>query len=577
MTRSHKNTLTLLGIAATVSAVALPMLSSRHKHRVPTSASSNLNQNWVVDLKDDASDSDIRRVELDFGIKLVPNSIEAKDNKVFRFVSGSVNLNALKADPSVEAAEPEIRVQLDESERVRIKSTNAAIGDPTLLGTKPNDPLYPKQWNFRMINTESAWERTRGKGVVVAVIDTGVTRARDFKQTNFTGGYNFVAKTENADDDHGHGTHVAGTVAESTNNNEGGAGIAFEATIMPLKVLSAEGSGTAADIGDAIRWAADHGANVINMSLGSAYPSDVMHNACIYARKKGVTIVCAAGNSGREGVGYPAAFAECIAVSSVGPSGGLAYYSSWGKQVAIAAPGGEMKSRDEFDNGIIQNTVYNGNDDYYAFQGTSMASPHVAAAAALVISQGTKDPAKVKEILQKSATKPKENNPKKYGAGILNVANATAKTEELSEIAQTAPRFKLRHLLAIAFTGLLLCFGGGLRRNLGLRALMAGAIIAGFFVPDALITALGSGSAWNVIAFSALLPAVAILALRNRPGLKVAAAASLGVGFNLFANANNQTLPLFFGVFAQPWAIVNTAVALGLSIWAGWRAAKHFH
>ena len=324
-------------------------------------------------------------------------------------IEGKADLNALRNDSRVQAAEPEIQFHLEQdSSTVFIGTTRTATGrrlifakgttitdptvetttmpDPTVhedthtvrfvnknknthyflgdsanlgkidfrnpslvnhfegldaqpMGTRPNDPLYEKQWNFRMIDTEGAWERTRGKGAVVAVIDTGVTQARDFKQTKFTVGYDFVNKKVNADDDHGHGTHVAGTIAESTNNNEGVAGIAFEATIMPLKVLSAEGGGTSGDIADAIRFAADKGANIINMSLGSMYPSDVIHEACKYARKKGVTIVCAAGNSFREGVGYPAAFPECIAVSSVGPSGNLSKFSSWGKQVAIARTG----------------------------------------------------------------------------------------------------------------------------------------------------------------------------------------------------------------------------------------------
>ena len=117
-------------------------------------------------------------------------------------------------------------------------------------------------------------------------------------------------------------------VLTAGHNGEGCAGIAPEARIMPIKVLSKEGSGTTADIADGIRWAADHGANVINMSLGSPFPSAILHSACQYARKKGVTIVCAAGNSGQEGVGYPAAFPECIAVSATGPGGKLAPYSS---------------------------------------------------------------------------------------------------------------------------------------------------------------------------------------------------------------------------------------------------------
>jgi hypothetical protein len=248
------------------------------------------------------------------------------------------------------------------------------------------------------------------------VIDTGVcakttkkgNQAKDFNKTKFTKGYDFVNDDDDPYDDHAHGTHVAGTIAESTNNNEGVAGLAFESSIMPLKVLSASGSGTTGDIADAIAFAADKGAHVINMSLGGPTYSKVMHDACKYALKKGVTIVCAAGNGFGEGVGFPAAYPECIAVSSVGPTKQLAKYSSYGKQVALAAPGGDMiDSRDPKD-GILQNTIYpesagGRGDDYYAFQGTSMASPHVAAVAALIVAGGEKDPARVRDVLVKTA------------------------------------------------------------------------------------------------------------------------------------------------------------------------------
>jgi serine protease len=257
----------------------------------------------------------------------------------------------------------------------------------------PNDPRFREQWNFRQIGIEKAWDVTRGKGAVVAVIDTGVAfeaddhgcyLAKDFTRTGFVPGYDFIHNNKHPNDDQGHGTHVAGTIAESTDNGEGCAGIAPEARIMPIKVLSKDGMGSTGDIADGIRWAADHGANVINMSLGSPFPSAILHAACQYAYKKGVTIVCAAGNSSQEGVGFPAAFKECIAVSAVGPGGKLAPYSSWGSQVAIAAPGGDKQQGPAA--GVLQNTVVNHEDDYYSFQGTSMASPHVAGAIAQMLS-----------------------------------------------------------------------------------------------------------------------------------------------------------------------------------------------
>src|SRR5919106_1002449 len=129
-------------------------------------------------------------------------------------------------------------------------------------------------------DAEAAWDRSRGKGVIVAVLDTGIAwedsgefvRVPDLKGARFAKGYDFVNDDEGAHDDHGHGTHVAGTVAQVTHNREGVAGVAFEATLMPVKVLDHFGRGTAADISDAIRWAADHGAKVLNLSLGGPLP-----------------------------------------------------------------------------------------------------------------------------------------------------------------------------------------------------------------------------------------------------------------------------------------------------------------
>jgi hypothetical protein len=354
-------------------------------------------------------------------------------------------LAAIKTSTKIEAYDTEHTFQLDpDFLPFNMRQTGKSVMKPReykQFSATPNDPRYGEQWNFQMVGAEAAWKRSRGTGVVVAVIDTGVSgtasgkgqACRDFGSTAFTAGYDFVNNDADPYDDHGHGTHVAGTIAEATNNSEGVAGLAYGATIMPLKVLSAAGSGTSADIADAIRWAADKGANVINMSLGSPFPDAVIRNACTYASKKGVVIVAAAGNSGKQGVGYPAAYSECIAVSSVGPSGKLAGYSSWGKQVALAAPGGDIGGYSDRNEsaGILQNTnlpaEFGGEGDgYYAFQGTSMASPHVAAAAALVMAQGVKDPAKVRKALLESAVKVTGGDVKKYGAGILNVDKATA-------------------------------------------------------------------------------------------------------------------------------------------------------
>lgn len=284
----------------------------------------------------------------------------------------------------------------------------------------PNDPDYAKQWNFHNINIEQAWEQTKGEGITVAVIDTGVSRGPDFQKTEFVEGYDFVNNKVDATDDNGHGTHVAGTIAESTNNNLKLAGIAYKAKIMPLKVLSANGGGTVADIAEAIRFAADHGADVINMSLGGGGENKLMKDAIDYAYDKGVVIVAAAGNSGQNSAAYPARYPKVISVSALGPSGEKAPYSNFGAGVDISAPGGAEEGK------ILQETIDPHTGEYVVkgLQGTSMAAPHVSGVVALVKSSGVSDPEEVTKILKASARKVEEDPFNHFGAGQLDAAEA---------------------------------------------------------------------------------------------------------------------------------------------------------
>lgn len=450
---------------------------------------------------------------------------------------------------------------------------------------KPNDPRYGEQWNFRMVNAEDAWEVTQGKGTVVAVIDTGVAyadtrkgkQARDFGTTEFTRGYDFVNHDAFPNDDQGHGTHVAGTIAESTDNNEGVAGLAFKATIMPLKVLSASGTGRSDVIGDAIRWAADHGAKVINMSLGAPFPDRIIGSACEYAHKKGVTIVCAAGNSGREGVGYPAAYKDCIAVSSVGPTGDLAFYSSWGKEVAIAAPGGDKNAGRGDAGGILQNTVLrdaDGNltDDYYSFQGTSMASPHVAAVAAMVESEGVRDPDDVKMVLEKSA---QHKSPRdKYGAGVLDAGRAVRLASEI--YGDGVARF---WMVALLGAGCVLV--GRARKRAGSRlgypVWSTSALAFGLLFPDWISGLVGLGSHYNLIGHSVLLPGLLLLGLGadDRAERSVIGWLALGLTLHVGWEFLRGTAP--FGPEIgwwqlAAWSVSNVAAGMGIAI-SGFAAA----
>ena len=276
----------------------------------------------------------------------------------------------------------------------------------------PRDPCFSYQWHMRQIGLPAAWKMGQGAGAVVAVIDTGVTQVADLADTRFVPGYNFVADNDDARDDHGHGTHVAGTIAQSTNNALGVSGVAWGASIMPLKVLSARGSGSMAAIAQAIRFAADHGANVINMSLGGPFPVGAIGNAVRYARQKGVTVVAAAGNDGQGRVSYPARYAGVLAVAATDLGEAPTFYSNWGKQIDVAAPGGDTrtdKNGDGQPDGVLQNTVVPGatdRQDYLWFMGTSMATPHVAGVAALVVGAGVRDPDAVESLLMETARAP---------------------------------------------------------------------------------------------------------------------------------------------------------------------------
>lgn len=239
---------------------------------------------------------------------------------------------------------------------------------------KPDKPVFPpiepklKEWGVLAVNAVSAWEVSRGDGVKVCVLDTGVCKGHPDLDDNILGGESFVGG--DYDDDNGHGCHVSGIIA-ALDNSIGVTGVAPGAKIFAAKVLDAGGTGWASDIADGIISCVNNGVDIINASLGAGSPSGVIEQAVQIANQSGVLFIAAAGNESGP-VGWPAAFPEAIAVSSIDEDLGLSFFSNTGPEIEFAGPGGRVVS-----------TVPG--DAYAEFSGTSMAAPHVAGVAAVML------------------------------------------------------------------------------------------------------------------------------------------------------------------------------------------------
>ncbi|WP_128894380.1 S8 family serine peptidase [Longirhabdus pacifica] len=241
----------------------------------------------------------------------------------------------------------------------------------------PNDPLYSSnQYGPQMMNAEQAWDITQSdSSVLVAVIDTGVQDDHPDLIGKVVPGYDFIDNDNDPYDEQGHGTHVSGTVAALTNNGIGVAGTAPNAKILSVRVLNSSGSGSNLGVSQGIVYAADNGADIINLSLGGSSPSSAVEDAVNYAWNKGVVVVAAAGNTPSTRPSYPAYYEKSIAVAATDANDQIAYFSTYGDWVDVAAPGVN----------VISTQLGGG---YVSYSGTSMATPHTAGVAALLAGQG---------------------------------------------------------------------------------------------------------------------------------------------------------------------------------------------
>ncbi|MGC5019075.1 S8 family serine peptidase [Micromonospora sp. DT47] len=284
----------------------------------------------------------------------------------------------------------------------------------------PNDPgyVYGDQSYLNTVRLPQAWDRTKGStSQIIAVVDTGVNTAHPDLTGRTVAGYNAITPGTSPADNNGHGTMVAGIAAANTNNGIGVAGAAWTARIMPVKVLGSDGSGYDSDVAEGVSWAADHGARIINMSLGGEYDSVALHDAIVYASGKGAVIVVAAGNDGDGRAQYPAAYPEVISVAATDAAGKLTDFSSYGDWIDVAAPGA----------GIVSTGL---GSDYYIGDGTSFSAPIVSGTAALVRTlYPSLTPAQVLDQIRKNARDagPRGIDPY-YGWGVLDAYAAVGGT-----------------------------------------------------------------------------------------------------------------------------------------------------
>jgi len=258
--------------------------------------------------------------------------------------------NHIEQNPSVIYAQPEVLLQPQD--------------------VTPNDPDYSRQWGLQRIRAPKAWEISTGSSTVkIGIVDSGIAMNHPELKDRYAGGYDFVQHDTYPQDTDGHGTHVAGIAAATGNNGIGIAGVGWRTKLLVARVLTAEGA-TDTDVAKGIIWVTDHGASVINISLGTYYDSDTLHQAIQYAQEKGVLVVAAAGNESTNIPLYPAAYPGVIGVAATNQDDRYASFSNYGSYVDISAPGVDIYS------------TYPGG--YAYMSGTSMAAPFVTGAAAVI-------------------------------------------------------------------------------------------------------------------------------------------------------------------------------------------------
>lgn len=332
----------------------------------------------------------------------VEEALPALDARVLEFPE-------IKDDPSRTSREEELeRIKEDFAKDPAVESVEYNyIGK---LAYTPDDPKFRRQWGLKKPGFREAWNSTRGAGVRVAVVDTGAAVGHVDLRRKVAGARDFVNDDGSVQDLGGHGTHVAGIVVARTGNRKGIAGGCPSCKLLVAKVFDGKNTGTVARFAEGIRWSADRGAEVINLSFAHPAPSTIEENAIDYARDRGAVVVAAAGNGDTSDPTYPAASPGVLAVAATNRYDRRAAFSNFGNWVDVAAPGVEILS-----------TIPRG---YASWNGTSMATPHVSALAALLASQG-KSRTRIEELIPQTAVDlgPDGRDPY-FGAGRISASQA---------------------------------------------------------------------------------------------------------------------------------------------------------
>lgn len=366
---------------------------------------------------------------------------------VMEFAAGTPLAQAIKAAeglPGVRLAQPNYIYRIPP-----IRKTLA--GPPPEVGARftPNDPNFAKQWHMAAVGAQAAWDIERGDpSVVIAVVDTGIAyrdgegvrRMEDLATTRFVPGWDFIDDDATPDDLNGHGTHVAGTIAQATNNGIGVTGLAHGCSIMPVRALGSDGVGNTITVARAVKWAVENGADVVNLSLGASSGGQVELEMLQAASQAGAVLVAAAGNAGTASLDFPASSPYVIAVGAVQLDRSLAPYSNYGPGLDLVAPGGNLdldQNADGASDGVCQNAFFTDmgdaptdTDKYYYVEGTSQASPHVAATVGLLLSAGLSGSPRLdaaKAILASTADDLGPAGPdSEFGAGMVRADRALA-------------------------------------------------------------------------------------------------------------------------------------------------------